>query len=60
MHILLKRILESVLRTEADQPEGAAEASKVDQEMTKRTLQDEFDLTNTGLAYVKAELEKLD
>lgn len=54
--MLLKHLLNEVL-LEMEDAEDASVA--VEKEVTERTLKDTFTLTNTGLDYVKAELEKL-
>lgn len=54
--IILKHLLSEVL-SEMDAAEESSPT--VEKELTERTLQDTFNLTTTGLEYVKAELEKL-
>lgn len=53
--ILLKRILENIF-LENDTPGGSIE---IDKKMTQKTLEDTFFVTDTGLEYVKRELDRL-
>lgn len=54
--MLLKHILNEVL---IEMETGDDVSSAVEKEVTERTLKDTFTVMNTGLEYVKAELEKL-
>lgn len=55
--ILLKTILFEALNLENDIPDASSSQSGGD--ITSRTLHDTFDLANTGLEYVKRQIEKL-
>ena len=54
--IFLKHILTNLIR---ENEESDISASTTNSDITNRTLKDEFDLANTGLEYVKIQLEKL-
>ena len=56
--ILLKAILFEALNLENDDADVSL-TPPTDSDITSRTLKDDFELTNTGLEYVKAELDKL-